>query len=300
MHATGDAPCRLSLLQRQTQRGYPMTKRKIDTLFAAEAMPEGKGVTVHRSIGRRGLMNLDPFLLLDEMDIAADAAGAGFPDHPHRGFETVTYMLSGHMRHGDKVGNAGEIGPGDAQWMTAGRGIVHSEMPVTGGEHLRGFQLWVNLPAAKKMIAPRYQDVSKDQIPTASADGFEAKLIAGKLAGARGPIVEVEAKPLYADITLTRSGNVTIPVPKGHTAFLYSIDSEFGVESMPIPDRTLAILTDGDAVTVTGEVGTRFLLIAGAPIGEPVARYGPFVMNTREEIMATLDDWNSGRFLEAV
>jgi len=262
-------------------------------------MPEGEGVTVHRSIGRRGLMNLDPFLLLDEMDIAADAIGAGFPDHPHRGFETVTYMLSGEMRHGDKLGNAGRIGPGDAQWMTAGRGIVHSEMPVTNGEALRGFQLWVNLPAEKKMIAPRYQDVSKNQIPTVKGEGFEAALIAGTLLGETGPIVDVAVGPLYADVTLTKNGNITIPVPEGHTVFLYGIDSEFGIEGVPIPNRTLAVLTDGDGVTVTGEKDTRFLLVAGAPIGEPVARYGPFVMNTREEILATLDDWNEGRFLLA-
>lgn len=276
-----------------------MTKRSVKQLFAAEAMPEGKGVTVHRSIGRQGLMNLDPFLLLDEMDIAADAADAGFPDHPHRGFETVTYMLSGRMRHGDKVGNAGEIGPGDAQWMTAGRGIVHSEMPVTAGERLRGFQLWVNLPGAKKMIAPRYQDIGKEQIPTIQGEGYSAALIAGEILGHHGPISEVAVQPLYADVTLTKTGNISVPVPKGHTAFLYGIDSAFGVEGTPVPDRVLAILSDGDSVTVTGEKGTRFLLVAGAPIGEPVARYGPFVMNTREEIMQTLEDWNEGHFLAA-
>lgn len=276
-----------------------MTKRQILQLFAAESMPEGDGVTVHRSIGRRGMMNLDPFLLLDEMDIAADAKGAGFPEHPHRGFETVTYMLSGRMRHGDTAGNAGEIGPGDAQWMTAGRGIVHSEMPVTEGERLRGFQLWVNLPSGKKMIAPRYQDVSHEQIPTVVGTGFEASLVAGSLDGTKGPITEVAVQPFYADVTLTKSGNITLPVPRGHTAFLYGIDSEFGVEGMPVPNRTLAVLTDGESVTVTGEAGTRFLIVAGAPIGEPVARYGPFVMNTREEIMQTLDDWNEGRFLKA-
>lgn len=276
-----------------------MSNRTIKQLFAAETMPEGDGVTVHRSIGRRGLMNLDPFLLLDEMDIAADAKGAGFPDHPHRGFETVTYMLSGRMRHGDKVGNAGEIGPGDAQWMTAGRGIVHSEMPVTEGERLRGFQLWVNLPSDKKMIPPRYQDVSREQIPTVEGDGFTAELIAGDMLGESGPITEVAVKPLYADVTMTKNGTISIPVPTGHTVFLYGIDSEFGIEGLPVPDRALAILSDGDQVRVTGEAGTRFLLVAGAPIGEPVARYGPFVMNTREEIMQTLDDWNEGRFLAA-
>jgi len=276
-----------------------MTKRHIKKLFSAEAMAEGKNVTVHRSIGRKGMMNLDPFLLLDEMDISANTVDAGFPSHPHRGFETVTYMLAGRMRHGDTVGNSGEIGPGDAQWMTAGRGIVHNEMPVTGGQRLRGFQLWVNLPGTKKMIAPRYQDIAKSQIPTVVGEGFEAALIAGDMLGENGPITEIAVKPLFADITLTISGNVTLSVPRDHTVFLYGIDSEFGIEGTPIPDRTLAILSRGDSITVTGEVGTRFLLVAGAPIGEPVARYGPFVMNTNAEIRQTLEDWNKGTFLKA-
>ncbi len=274
-----------------------MTNRTVKQIFSAQAMPEGQGVTVHRSIGRRGLMNLDPFLLLDEMDIAADAQGAGFPDHPHRGFETVTYMLSGKMRHGDTAGNSGEIGPGDAQWMTAGRGIIHSEMPVTQGERLRGFQLWVNLPAAKKMIAPRYQDIAKNQIPTLKGNGFEAAVIAGDMDGTTGPISEVASQPLFLDVRLTKKGSITLPITLGHTAFLYGIDSEFSIGDTHVKNRNLAILSDGDRVTVSGDENTRFILLAGAPIGEPVARYGPFVMNTHKEIMQTLDDWNSGQFL---
>ncbi len=273
-------------------------KRKIKTLFEAVAMPEGQGVTVHRSIGRQGMMNLDPFLLLDEMVLPEDAEGAGFPQHPHRGFETVTYMLSGRMEHGDTSGNRGVIGPGDAQWMTAGRGIVHSEMPVASGEDVHGFQLWVNLPSAKKMIPPRYQNVSKREIPTVTGEGYEAHLIAGTLNSHEGPVRDIAVKPFYADITLTGE-EATLPVPMGHTAFLYGIQGGLSVEGQSFPTRTLAVLADGDSVTVRGRPGARFLMIAGAPIGEPVARYGPFVMTTRDEIMATLDDWNKGTFLSA-
>lgn len=276
-----------------------MTNRAISQIFPAASMPEGQGVTVHRSIGRRGMMNLDPFLLLDEMDITPDAKDTGFPNHPHRGFETVTYMLSGRMRHGDLVGNTGEVGPGDAQWMTAGRGIVHSEMPVTEGEHLRGFQLWVNLPAARKMMPPRYQDVSKEQIPTVAGNGYSARLVAGSLEGKSGPIVEVEAKPFFADVTFTADGEITLPVPEGHTAFLYGIEGDFTVTDVIIKPRNLVVLAEGDQVSLKANKGTRFLLVAGAPFGEPVARYGPFVMNTREEIMATLEDWEKGRLLSA-
>ncbi|NVJ98918.1 MAG: pirin family protein [Alphaproteobacteria bacterium] len=270
-------------------------RRKIKTLFEAVAMPEGKGVTVHRSIGRRGMMNLDPFLLLDEMVLPADADGAGFPEHPHRGFETVTYMLSGKMEHRDSSGHRGTIGPGDVQWMTAGRGIVHSEMPVATGDVAHGFQLWVNLPSAQKMIPPRYQEISASTIPTVMGAGFKAKLLAGELMGEVGPVRDIAVTPFYADITLT-AGEATLPVAAGHTAFLYGLEGGLSVEGQAFPTGTLAILADGDSVVVSGRPGARFLMIAGAPIGEPVARYGPFVMNTREEIIATVDDWNEGRF----
>lgn len=273
-------------------------ERKIKSLFAAEATPEGQGVTVHRSIGRRGLMNLDPFLLLDEMDISADAKNAGFPDHPHRGFETVTYMLSGKMTHRDSGGNQGTIGPGDIQWMTAGHGVIHSEIPASEGVPVRGFQLWVNLPAAQKMIAPRYQDVMSKDIPTVEGDGYRTQLIAGTLGGVSGPVTEIAVKPFYADFTLTIDGEISLPVPEGHTAFIYGIDSDLDIGGETVPNRTLAILADGDHVKISGKKGDHFLLVAGAPIGEPVARYGPFVMNSTKEIQATLDDWNNGRLLK--
>jgi redox-sensitive bicupin YhaK (pirin superfamily) len=276
-----------------------MGDRTVTKLFAAAATPEGQGVTVYRTIGRRELDSLDPFLLLDEMLIDRNQTGVGFPEHPHRGFETVTYMLSGSMQHKDTVGNIGEIGPGEAQWMTAGRGIVHSEMPTSKGVDIRGFQLWVNLPSTDKMKAPRYQDVTYNQIPTVQGDGFQARLITGSLLSTDGPVQEIAVKPLFADITMTHSGNITLPVPLGHTAFIYGIDSDFSVSDQPVPTRTLAVLSDGDNIKITGEKNTRFLLVAGAPIGEPIARHGPFVMNTRDEIIATMNDWNQGRFLNA-
>lgn len=272
--------------------------RKIKTLFEAQAMAEGRGVTVHRSIGRKGMTNLDPFLLLDEMVLPKTAKGAGFPEHPHRGFEAVTYILSGRMQHGDTEGNKGIIGPGDAQWLTAGRGVIHSEMPVGSEEDVHGFQLWVNLPSAQKMIAPRYQEVSANTIPTVKGNGYEARLIAGSLNGENGPITDIAVAPFYADITLT-GDQASLPVPLGHTAFLYGIQGGFNVEGQAVPTRVLTVLADGDKVVIKGRPGTRFLLVAGAPISEPIARYGPFVMNTREEIISTIDDWNTGRFLKA-
>ena len=276
-----------------------MTVRHIKTLFPAEAVPEGKGVTVHRTIGRQGMSKLDPFLLLDEMDIKASATEAGFPEHPHRGFETVTYMLSGSMQHRDTVGNIGEIGPGEAQWMTAGSGIVHSEMPTSNGTDISGFQLWVNLPAKDKMKAPNYQDIAFDRIPVLQGEGFSARLIAGELLGAEGPVKEIAVKPLFADVTITDNRTIELPLPRDHTAFVYGITTAFDIEGKVVEPRTLAVLDKGETLRIKGPVGTRFILVAGAPINEPIARYGPFVMNTREEIMQTLDDWNSGKFIAA-
>lgn len=273
-------------------------KRTIRSLVEAVATPEGDGVTVHRTIGGSAIQNLDPFLLLDEMVLPKDSGGAGFPEHPHRGFETVTYMLSGRMEHRDSGGNHGIIGPGDVQWMTAGRGVAHSEMPVASDDDAHGFQLWVNLPAAKKMTPPCYQEVPASDIPTVTDEGFEARLIAGELAGEKGAVRDIAVRPLYADIILTGE-KATLPIPKGHTAFVYGLQGGLKIDGQSFPTRTLAILSDGDAVTIEGKTGARFLLVAGAPIGEPVARYGPFVMNSREEIIAAVNDWNKGTFLSA-
>ena len=272
-----------------------MTYRQIAGLLPAQSMAEGADARVHRTIGTRALSVLDPFLLLDEFELADTAAG--FPDHPHRGFETVTYMFEGEIEHRDAVGHRGVIGPGDTQWMTAGRGIVHSEKPVKGKGTIRGLQLWVNLPSADKMICPKYRDARAADVPVVTGEGYSARLIAGSLGGARGPIGDITVAPLYAIVTLT-GGKAMLDVPEGHTAFLYGIKGKAQLVNGYVPPRHLAVLTDGQGFAVEGEAGTEFLLVAAAPIKEPVARYGPFVMNTEDEIRETLNEWHSGMFVK--
>lgn len=274
-----------------------MKQRILEKTFASKAIAEGQGVTVHRTIGRQGLMKLDPFLLLDEMVIPEGAQGVGFPEHPHRGFETVTYMLSGSMQHKDTAGNSGEISAGEAQWMTAGRGIIHSEMPTSKGTDIRGFQLWVNLPAKDKMKSPRYQDIPRAEIPEIDEDSFSMRLVSGSYKGVTGPVKGIAIDPLFADIHVTDSDPFSIEIPEGHNAFLYAYDGRLSIGGVMLEERSLGILSDGDMVTVSAKTDSKFLLVSGKPINEPVARYGPFVMNTREEIMQTLDDWNSGTFI---
>ncbi|WP_374763017.1 pirin family protein [Yunchengibacter salinarum] len=269
--------------------------RPLTGLLPANRQSEGAGVTVHRTIGTPRADHVDPFLLLDEFHIPADAKDAGFPDHPHRGFETVTYMLSGVMHHGDTSGNKGRIGPGDAQWMTAGSGIIHSEMPESmDGEPVHGLQLWVNLPAADKMIPPRYQDVAAERIPTMTGDGFRARVIAGTLAGTTGPVGDIAVQPLYADVTLTGGEPARLNVPKGHTVLAYTLTDGLKADGHAIPAHCLMGFGDGDHLALTGTAGSRFMLIAGHPIGEQVARHGPFVMTTRDEIHKAIDDYRRG------
>ena len=276
-----------------------MTSRSIARKVQARSQSEGHGVTVHRSIGGRRMMKLDPFLLLDEFEIGADAVGAGFPDHPHRGFETVTYMLEGRMEHRDNAGNAGVIGPGDIQWMTAGRGLIHSEMPQMDGGPVRGLQLWVNLAAPDKMHAPRYQDISHTQVPVVSLPGGgRVRVLAGEYDAERGPINGIRVAPTYLDIELSPGEDITLPVEMGHQLFVYMLD---GLAIMPngshLAPRALAVLEGGDSCRLrSGEEGARFIFVAAAPLNEPVARYGPFVMNTSEEIQQALADYREGRF----
>ena len=275
-----------------------MASREVAKQFKAEATPEGVGVTVHRSIGTRILNTLDPFLLLDEFVIAGDAKGAGFPDHPHRGFETVTYMLSGRMEHADNAGNGGIIGPGEVQWMTAGGGVVHSEMPNSDGEEIRGMQLWVNLPAAEKMRDPRYQDISVDLIPEVDlVDGGSVRVVAGDFAGATGPATDISVQPLYLDLRLTAGGSASIPIAEGHAAFIYCLEGSLvvGEQASGVGKRSLVVLSDGDRVKVAAaEQAARAILVAAQPIGEPIVRSGPFVMNTREEISQAIKDFQLG------
>ena len=264
---------------------------------------DGAGVKLTRVIGTPQLPDLDPFLLLDEFgtDRAEDYL-AGFPEHPHRGFETVTYMLDGRMRHRDNHGNEGLLVPGSVQWMTAGRGLVHSEMPEQQEGRMRGFQLWVNLPAREKMTAPRYQEFAPDQLPVLTpADGVTVKVIAGSVDGVAGPISQPATDPLYLDIALAPGARWQYALPEGHNAFAYAFEGAAtvgeGEDARPLATQELALLGGGaDLRLAAGADGARLILVAGRPLREPVARHGPFVMNTREELMQAFVDYQQGRF----
>ncbi len=264
---------------------------------------DGAGVKLTRVIGTPELDMLDPFLMLDEFgtDRPEDYL-AGFPDHPHRGFETVTYMLDGRMRHRDNHGNEGVLVPGSVQWMTAGRGLVHSEMPEQEAGRMRGFQLWVNLPARDKMGEPRYQEFAPDRIPVARpAPGVEVKVIAGAVGDAIGPIAQPATDPIYLDIGLEAGMAWEYALPGGHAAFAYVFEGDawlgHGDDARGVPARSLAVLGGGETVAVrAGESGARLILVAGRPLREPVARHGPFVMNTRQELMQAFVDFQEGRF----
>ena len=264
---------------------------------------DGAGVKLRRVIGTPQLPELDPFLMLDEFgtDQPEDYL-AGFPSHPHRGFETVTYMLDGRMRHKDNHGNEGVLVPGAVQWMTAGRGIVHSEMPEQEEGRMRGFQLWVNLPAAEKMTAPRYQEYGPDRFPEVDvAPGVRAKLIAGRLGDREGAIRQPATDPTYFDLGLEEGAVFTHALPAGHSVFAYVYEGAIavgeGADAVPVSAGELAVLGPGDEVRFTGAAaGTRLILVAGRPLREPVARYGPFVMNTQAELRQAFEDFQAGRF----
>ena len=281
--------------------------RPVVEVVTGQETSDGAGVRLKRVIGTRELDHLDPFLLLDEF--RSDDAGdyiAGFPDHPHRGFETVTYMLAGSMRHRDHKGNQGDLVAGSVQWMTAGRGIIHSEMPQQKDGLMWGFQLWVNLPAKEKMRAPRYQDIPPERIlEVRPRDGIRLRVIAGEWDGLRGPVEGIVTQPLYLDVSMAPGARFEYPVPAGHTAFAYAFEGagEFGATDAGAGRRlgagSLAVLGEGDAVrVVTAGSPVRFLLLAAQPLREPIARYGPFVMTTRQEIMQAIQDLQDGTFLD--
>ena len=263
---------------------------------------DGDGVRLTRIVGSPQLDMVDPFLLLDcfESDRPGDYVG-GFPDHPHRGFETVTYLLAGRMRHKDNTGREGVIEPGGIQWMTAGRGIVHSEMPEQEDGLLMGFQLWVNLPASDKMMPPAYQGFAASEIPVETLeDGGSVRVITGRTdAGTEGPVKNSLTDPLYLDVTLAAGTAFRQQVPDGHSAMIYAIDGtpRIGATGAGLPTRGLGVLTDGDRIEVAaGDTDTRFLVIAARSLNEPVARGGPFVMNTRAEVMQAFHDYQHGQF----
>jgi len=281
-------------------------RRAVTRVVEPEGVTEGAGVRLRRSIATPGLDYVDPFLLFDHFgsDDPRDYV-AGFPFHPHRGIETVTYVLDGRVSHRDSMGNAGTIGPGDVQWMTAGSGILHEEMPQPG-PRLEGFQLWVNLPARHKMTRPRYQDVAAARIPEVRrADGLRIRVIAGEVDGVRGPVAEIFADPEYLDVSMPAGRSFEQPVPRGHAAFAYVFEGEAvvgtdaGGGGTSVAATRLVLLGDGDRLGVrTGERPARFLLVSGRPLGEPVVRHGPFVMNTREEIQQALRELRDGTFIQ--
>ncbi|MTI10801.1 pirin family protein [Curvivirga aplysinae] len=276
--------------------------REVKEIIQGLPASDGDGVKLTRVIGTPKLDMLDPFLMLDAFgsDSPQDYLG-GFPAHPHRGFETVTYILNGRMRHKDNAGHEGVIEEGDVQWMSAGRGIIHSEMPEQEQGLLKGFQLWINLPATQKMSEPRYQEyVSKDLPIEANKAGSRIKVIAGKTdKNTKGPIEAEATAPIYFDINLKAGDNFTQSIPKGHNSALYNIEGDLyvGARETLVGQDQLAILEDGDTVSIkTMGQDARFLLLAGKPLNEPVARGGPFVMNTKAEILQAFQDYNDGKF----
>jgi len=281
-------------------------------IHVIESMPtsDGAGVKLRRSVGSQRGLYVDPFLMLDEFySDDPDDYLAGFPAHPHRGFETVTYMLDGHMRHEDHLGNRGDLGPGDVQWMTAAHGIIHSEMPQQSKGRMRGFQLWLNLPAKEKMQPARYRDIPASEVPQLSLpQGGSVKVIAGVLTlgetathgPVNGPGAKLSTDPLYLDVHLPAASAFTAALAPDHSAFLYIYEGSGKVgapgSAKPLAHRAAGVLSNGDSVRVdAGAEGVQFLLLAARPIGEPIVQYGPFVMNTREEIEQALADYRDGR-----
>jgi redox-sensitive bicupin YhaK (pirin superfamily) len=278
-------------------------QRQVAQIVRGRPTSDGAGVKLTRVIGQPGLDMLDPFLMLDEFrsDRANDYI-AGFPNHPHRGFETVTYMLAGRMRHGDNQGNSGLLTAGSVQWMTAGRGIQHSEMPEQEDGLMWGFQLWVNLPAKDKMTAPRYQDIAPDRIPEVDlAKGVRARVIAGQAGGVTGPVQAEATAAAYLDLRLEQGSQTELAIPAGHNAFVYIYEGQARVgdgNRSELLRGDLGVLPPGgDTVSIAApEAAARLILVAGRPLNEPVAKYGPFVMNTQQQIVQAIEDFRSGRF----
>ena len=280
------------------------TSRRVAQVVTPEPVVEGAGVHLRRSIGTRGLDHLDPFLLLDHFESVSPADyEAGFPYHPHRGIETVTFVRKGEIQHRDSLGHSGSIGGGDIQWMTSGSGILHEEMPQVRPEGIGGLQLWLNLPAREKMTRPKYRDLQGEHlIETETEDGARIRVIAGEAAAGRlvGPVEGLAVAPKFIDVKLLPGTTFREVVPRGHTAFAYVDHGEvrFGPEQTPARAPALVIFGDGDTVEASaGPGGGRFLLAAARPLGEPIARHGPFVMNTRAEIEQTLQDLRTGHFI---
>ena len=283
-----------------------MTARTLQRVIESVPASDGAGVKLRRSLGAHQNLRVDPFLMLDEFSSEnADDYIAGFPAHPHRGFETATYLIDGHMLHEDHLGNRGDLRSGGVQWMTAGRGIVHSEMPQQQEGRMRGFQLWINLPAREKMKPAGYRDLQPEEIPAvALASGGRAKVIAGTLvldgASTPGPIQGLATEALYLDVELPAGATFSHPVAAEHNAFVYPFEGSVSIGARELRSNSAGVLGAGDSVDVlAGGEGARFLLLAGRPLGEPVVQYGPFVMNTREEVEQAIRDYQSGALTRA-
>ena len=287
-----------------------MKVRQLAQLWPAKQVSDGAGVKIRRSIGLQPQWRLDPFLMLDcfGSDEAADYI-AGFPPHPHRGFETVTYMLDGHMLHEDHLGNRGHLKSGGVQWMTAGRGIIHSEMPQQESGLMRGFQLWLNLPAAEKMQEPAYLDLDPAQIPLAEIAQGLIKVIAGTLQSptnaegpqlpvTTGPIRAASTQPLYLDLQLHSAADLTLSIPAGHNALVYPYEGEVWLGKHRVPLHHAGVLSDGDSLQLRTEGPARIIVLAGKPLQEPVVQYGPFVMTSVAEIEQAIQDYQQGRLTE--
>lgn len=273
--------------------------KTIERLVKGVQTSDGAGVKLTRVLTQDLQRRLDPFLMLDAFrnDNPDDYIG-GFPDHPHRGFETVTYMIAGRMRHRDSAGNEGLLGPGGVQWMTAGSGLIHSELPEQEQGLMEGFQLWLNLPAQRKMTKPSYRDIRPEQIPEFATDsGVLVRVIAGATHGVEGAVSKPDTEPLFLDIHLPANTVFSQPIPEGHHAFVYTYRGQARIGDVKVDDRVMGILSnDGDTLDVSSLVDTRLLVIAGKPLNEPIAQYGPFVMNTNEQIQQTLRDYRAGHF----
>jgi len=282
-----------------------MSTRTINKIFTSQPTREGAGVHLKRVFGNQETGLFDPFLLLDDFrSNNPDHYLAGFPWHPHRGIETITYVLCGDVEHGDSMGNKGVISDGCTQWMTAGSGIIHQEMPRGNYEgKMEGFQLWANLPKSHKMMLPRYRDIKSGDVPVVEvANGVKIKVIAGEVEGIQGPVKDIVIDPEYLDVTMPAGATFKHKTPKGHTVFAYVIDGQGYFDenrNKLIGNGTACLFSDGNAVHVSAGInGVRFLLISGRPIGEPVAWYGPIVMNTDEELEVAFDEYHKGTFIK--
>ena len=275
-----------------------MTTRKIQQIIPGMPASDGAGVKLIRSLGSANHLRLDPFLMLDAFSSEnPDDYVAGFPSHPHRGFETVTYLLDGHMLHEDHLGNSGDLKNGAVQWMTAGRGIIHSEMPQQENGRMRGFQLWINLPAKEKMKPAGYRDIQAEEIPTASFPGGKVKVIAGTFEGVQGPVQGGSTDPVYWDVQLEAGKTFTQEI-QDKAIYIYPFEGSVEIEDRVLKAHQGGVLGSGDTVSVkAGKDGTRFLVLAAKPIKEPVVQYGPFVMNTRAEIEQAIRDYQSGELI---